>query len=422
MTKMRLTDYENNMRAGAFGEAPRLALEMLISLGDALCVERMVTVAQVQTDSGFYQGDAGLAFVEKLADMGAHVAVPTTINAATVDLERGREYGVPDALREKCKRLEWAHQKMGAIPTWTCAPYQDGLTPRFGDAIAASESNAIAYANSIVGARTNRVGDLMDICAAITGRFPEYGLYRPENRRARIRVRLNPFTEENLRSSLYYPLLGYHLGARLGTRIAVVEGIPKSIGVDRLKDLCAALASSGPVALIHLAGITPEAQTLEMCCEAATALDELTVSASDLKQTEEYLWTTSTDTLDWVAFGCPHFSLRECVRLHQLLNGRRISGNVAATVFTSRSILQWLENMGLADQLRSSGVSLFTDGCLLGYSQVGSGISVMMSNSAKAANYVYSQSGCQAAIGSITDCVESAVAGKIVKRSSPWMK
>jgi predicted aconitase len=335
---------------------------------------------------------------------------------------RGREYGVPDALREKCRRLERAHQKMGAVPTWTCAPYQDGLTPRFGDAIAASESNAIVFANSIIGARTNRVGDLMDICAAIAGRFPDYGLYRPENRRARIRVRLNAFSKESLRSSLYYPLLGYHLGARLGTRIAVVEGIPTSIGVDRLKDLCAALASSGPVALIHLAGITPEAQTLEMCCEAAKTLDEHTVSARDLAQTEDYLWTTSTDALDWVAFGCPHFSLRECVRLHQLLNGRRVSGNVDVTVFTSRSILQWLENMGLADQLRSSGVSFFTDGCLLGYPQDGSGINVMMSNSAKAANYVYSQSGCQAAIGSITDCVESAVAGNIVKRRSPWLK
>lgn len=419
---MHLTDYENNMRAGAFGEAPRLALEILISLGDALGVERMISIAQVQTDSGFYQGDAGLEFVERLVDMGAHVAVPTTINAAAVDLERGREYGVPDALREKCKRLEWAHQKMGAIPTWTCAPYQDGLAPRFGDAIAASESNAIVFANSIIGARTNRVGDLMDICAAIAGRFPDYGLYRPENRRARIRVRLDPFTKESLRSSLFYPLLGYHLGALLGTRIAVVEGIPTSIGVDRLKDLCAALASSGPVALIHLAGITPEAQTPEMCCEAATALDELTVSARDLAQAEDDLWTTSTDALDWVAFGCPHFSLRECVRLNQLLNGRRVSGNVAVTVFTSRSILQWLENMGLADQLRSSGVSLFTDGCLLGYPQDGSSINVMMSNSAKAANYVYSQSGCQAAIGSITDCVESAVAGNIVKRKTPWMK
>lgn len=422
MTRMHLTDYENNMRAGAMGEAPRLALEMLISLGDALGVKRMVSVAQVQTDSGFYQGDAGLEFVEKIADMGARVAVPTTINAAAVDLRRGHEYGVPNAVCEKCKRLEWAHQKMGAIPTWTCAPYQDGLTPRFGDAIAASESNAIAFANSIIGARTNRVGDLMDICAAITGRFPEYGLYLPENRRARICVRLNSFSEESLRSSLYYPLLGYHLGARLGTRIAAVEGLPTDIGVDRLKDLCAALASSGPVALIHLAGITPEAQTPEMYSEAPTTLEELTVSANDLVQAEEDLWTTSTDAVDWVAFGCPHFSLRECLRLHQQLDGRRVSGNVAVTVFTSRSILQWLENMGLADQLRSSGVSLFTDGCLLGYPQDGSGINVMISNSAKAANYVYSQSGCQAAIGSIADCVESAVAGNIVKRKSPWIK
>ncbi len=185
---MHLTDFEEAMRIGACGEAARLALEMLVSLGEAIGAERMTAVTQVQTDSGFYEGDAGLAFVEKLADMGARVMVPTTLNAAAIDLERGSEYDVPDALVEKSKRLECAHQKMGAIPTWTCAPYQDGLTPRFGEAIAASESNAITYANSILGVRTNRVGDLMDICAAITGRFPEYGLYQTKNRKARMRA------------------------------------------------------------------------------------------------------------------------------------------------------------------------------------------------------------------------------------------
>jgi predicted aconitase len=420
---MHLTDAEKEMRAGALGEAPRLCLEILLSLGEALGAQRMTPVAQVQTDSGFYQGDAGLEFVEKLADLDARVMVPTTMNAAAVDLERGHEYNVPDGLREKCRRLETAHQEMGAIPTWTCAPYQDGLTPRFGDAIAASESNAIAFANSVIGARTNRVGDLMDICAAITGRFPAYGLYRPQNRKARLRVRLSQLTAESQQSSLFYPILGYYLGARLGTRIAAVEGIiPASAGVDRLKDLCAALASSGPVALIHLIGVTPEAQTPEMCFGRTAKVEELVVSPRDLAEAENHLATTSTDELDWVAFGCPHFSLRECVRIGQLLNGRRVSGNVAVTVFTSRTIMGWIEQTGLASALRSCGVTFFTDGCLLGYPQKGSSVKAMMSNSAKAANYVYSQSGCQAAIGSIADCVESAVAGKIVKRKSPWAK
>jgi predicted aconitase len=382
----------------------------------------MATVTQVQTDTGFYEGDAALAFVEKLADMGARVMVPTTMNAAAIDLQRGREYDVTDALVEKSKRLECAHQKMGAIPTWTCAPYQDGLTPRFGDAIVTTESNAITYANSIIGARTNRVGDLMDICAAITGRFPAYGLYQTENRKARTRVRLDDFSGECLHASLFYPVLGYFLGSRLGTRIAAVEGIPADIGVDRLKDLCAALASSGPVALIHLTGVTPEAHTPRMCYEKGVTPDEIVVSPEALARAEDHLWTTSTDDLDWVAFGCPHFSLRECLRIGQLLNGRKVSGHVAVTVFTSRKILQWIESMGLAHALRSCGVRLFTDGCLLGYAQHGKRLRVMMSNSAKAANYAYSQSGCQAAIGSLADCVESAVAGKIIRRKSPWMK
>ena len=171
---MQLTDREKEMLDGKEGEAVRIAMSILTDIGDAIEAEEMVEIVHVHTDSGFYLGDAGLEFVEHLAELEGKVSVPTTINNTSYDLERGISYGVSQDLFDKIKRIEKAHLKMGAIPTWTCAPYQDGIVPRFGSQVAWSESNAIAFVNSVIGARTNRTGDLIDICSALTGRYPKF--------------------------------------------------------------------------------------------------------------------------------------------------------------------------------------------------------------------------------------------------------
>ena len=190
---MHLTDEEKGILEGKQGEAARIALSALVDLGELYGAEDLIPVSQAHIDATLYMVEAGLEFAEKIAEFGGEVAVPTSLNPSSIDLERWKAYRVPPEILPKHKRLEAAYLKMQATPTWTCAPYQNGIIPRFGEQIAWGESNAIAFANSIIGARTNRYADLMDICAAIIGKVPKFGLHLAENRRASILIRLEDF-------------------------------------------------------------------------------------------------------------------------------------------------------------------------------------------------------------------------------------
>jgi len=262
---MHLKDQEKKILDGKHGEAARIALSILVDLGELFGAEEMMEVSQVHIDSSIYIVDAGLEFAERFAELGAKVAVPTSLNPSAVDLERWKEYRVPPELLEKSRRMERAYLKMGTTPTWTCAPHQQGMIPRFGEQIAWGESNAIAFANSIIGARTNRYGDLMDVCASLVGRVPRCGLHLPINRRAEVLIRLTGITNEMLEDKAIYPFLGFLVGEMAGDRVVAIDGIPQNVGIDSLKGFSALAASSGAVGLFHLVGVTPETQTLEMC-------------------------------------------------------------------------------------------------------------------------------------------------------------
>ena len=419
---MQLTDKEKEMLDGKDGEAVRIAMSILSDIGDAVGAEEMVEIAHVHTDSGFYLGDAGLEFVEHLAELAGKVSVPTTLNNTSFDLERGLSYGVPQDLFAKLKRIENAHLKLGAIPTWTCAPYQDGIIPRFGSRVAWSESNAIAYVNSVIGARTNRTGDLIDICSALTGRYPKFGLYLDENRKAEILIDCENLSENILADSSFYPLIGYLAGHHAGNKVVAIDGIPKTVSVDNLKDLGAAAASSGSVALFHVVGVTPEAHTREMCLKEKHPRHSIAVTPEMVKAMEENLWTTAEERIDWVGFGCPHFSFSEFNALARLIEGHRVNKDVRVTVFTSRNIYGWVKRLGILDILNEAGIEVYTDGCLLLFPQSMGSAQTMMTNSAKAANYIYSQAGLKAAYGSIKDCVDSAIEGKVIRRGSAWLR
>lgn len=413
---MILTDVEKKMRDGDMGDAVAMAIAILIDLGQAIDAPRLIEISHVHTDSGFYLGDAGLEFVEHLASLNARVAVPTSMNNTSFDIEKGQSYGVSPELAAKIKRLEKAHLKIGAQPTWTCAPYQDGVLPQKGDRVAWSESNAIVFANSVLGARTNRTGDLVDICCALTGRVPESGLYLDENRKADIHIQLKGFKDDILLDPRLYPLLGYCVGNRCGNRVFAISGIPKQVTKDDLKGLGAATASSGATALFHVVGVTPEASTLEACINSNSGAEAMVLTPDDIQAAEELLLTATDDQLDWVGFGCPHFSLDEFTYLAKTLENQHIHQNVTCTVFTSRKTLKRAKQSGIVDKLTQAGIKIFVDGCLLLYPQQMKPPGTMMTNSAKAANYVFSQSGYKVVYGSIDECIQSAVAGKILPR------
>ena len=346
--------------------------------------------------------------------------MPTSLNASAIDHFRWREYRVPPELLDKCRRLENAYVAMGASPTWTCAPYQQGMIPRFGQQIAWGESNAIAFANSIIGARTNRYGDLMDICAGIVGRVPCFGLHLDENRKAELIISLEGFSQDALAADALYPLVGFLLGELAGDRVAALQGVPTDVKIDALKGLSAAAASSGAVGLFHVVGVTPEAQNLQMCLKGKKAKAKFVITPKMVREAEERLWTAKGDSVDMVAVGCPHFSFEEFIELAQLIEGRHVHDTVAFWAYTSRAIYGWLENCGLLKALTNAGVMVLTDGCPLQYPKKSWRFSSAFSNSVKFVNYCYSQTGLPVGYGSLADCVESAVRGKIFRGRSSW--
>ncbi|MDM8522026.1 aconitase X catalytic domain-containing protein [Desulfococcaceae bacterium HSG8] len=413
---MHLTDQEKEILDGKHGEAARISLSVLVDLGELFQAEAMTDISQVHIDTTIYMVDAGVEFAEHMAELGARFAVPASLNPSAIDLRRWREYRTPPDLLENSRRLEAAYLKMGATPTWTCAPYQQGMIPRFGEDIAWGESNAIAFANSIIGARTNRCADLMDICAAIVGKVPRFGLHLEENRKAEMLIQLEDITPEMLADKAVYPLLGFLTGEMAGDRIAALKGIPRNTDTDALKAFSAAAASSGAVGLFHLIGVTPEARTLEMCFQGETPGVVLEMTRKAVRYARERLSTAQGDAADVVVLGCPHFSFPELRYLARLMEGKSVHSNVVFWAFTSRAALGWARNSGILKALENSGVMLFTDGCPLQYPSEAWNFHTAMTDSAKFANYCYSQTGLEVTLGSIEECADTAVRGKICRR------
>ncbi|MGD9239248.1 MAG: aconitase X catalytic domain-containing protein [Desulfobacterales bacterium] len=419
---MRLTAKEKSILDGKQGEAARIALAVLVDLGELFGAKELMPVSQVHIDATLYMVDAGLEFTEKMTDLGGEVAVPTSLNPSSIDLQRWKAYRVPPEVLSKHKRMEKAYLKMRATPTWTCAPYQNGIIPRFGEQIAWGESNAIAFANSIIGARTNRYADLMDICAAIIGKVPKFGLHLTENRKADVLIRLKEITTPMFENDSIYPLLGYLLGEMAGDQVAAITGIPQNIKIESLKGFCAAAASSGAVGLFHMVGVTPEAQTLEMCLHGNKPKNVYDITPKLIAKAEDRLRTMQTDAVDLIVTGCPHYSPSEFIRLAQLTKGKKVHSSVVFWVFTNRSVYAWIKDNAILADLTAAGIMVFTDGCPLQYPKETWHFNAAMTDSAKFANYAFSQRGLDTAYASLDNCVETAVRGKICKRKSPWRK
>jgi predicted aconitase len=419
---MHLTDDDKRIRDGKQGEAARMALAILVDLGALFGAQEMMRVSQVHIDATLYMVDAGLEFAEKMVALGGRVAVPTSLNPSAIDLQRWEAYRVPAEILPKHTRLEAAYLQMGATPTWTCTPYQNGIVPRFGDQIAWGESNAIAYANSVIGARTNRYADLMDICAAIIGKAPKFGLHLAENRKATTLIRLKDFSAQMFADESIYPLLGYVFGEMAGDQVAAIEGIPSAVNIDSLKAFSAAAASSGAVGLFHAVGITPEAQTKKMCFHGKNPRNILEITPAMLRDAADRLQTVRGENIDLVVTGCPHYSPMEFSRLAKLIKGKKVNSSVVFWAFTNRSVYAWIENNGILKDLTDAGVMVFTDGCPLQYPKQSWQFTTTMTDSAKFANYCFSQRGLDAAVGGIEDCVQTAVRGKIYRRRPLWRR
>jgi predicted aconitase len=415
-----LSPRDQEMLDGVHGPAAKMAMSILVRMAEVSRAQELLDISAAHIDSTVYIGEAGLEFAERLASLGAKVAVPTSLNVSGVDEYHWREWAVPQDWAEKAQRQMAAYRSMGTIPTWTCAPYQTEMRPKFGQQIAWGESNAIVFANSVIGARTERYPDLFDICCAITGRAPAIGLHLTENRAGQILFRLVDVPLAVQESEEFYPTLGHILGKIAQDRIPVVDGLAAHPDEDQLKALGAASASSGAVALFHIVGLTPESPTLEAAFQGQNLFKTIDVTMESLRQARRELTHATSDKLDMVVLGSPHFSLAEFRRLAPLLEGRKKHPKVKFLVTSSRVMVAMAEQAGLLEPLRAFGGQLTVDTCILTTPMLPPEIQNLMTNSAKFAYYTPGLLDRQMAFGSLEDCVRSAVAGRVLRDESLW--
>lgn len=416
---LELTAEERTWTAGD-GVPPAVAMSARIvaETGRFLGAERLIPIASAHIDGCLYHGDSGTDFAEKLVEGRGYVRVPATLNVGALDLLHPKRVHGGQHHYEMALRMMRAYEALGCRPTWTCAPYQAGHRPKLGEHVAWGESNAVAFCNSVLGARTNRYGDFLDICAAICGRVPYAGLHLDANRRATIvldTAALSPALKE---TDAFYPVLGSLLGQEVGNAVAVIDGLPRGVSEDRLKALGAAAASTGAVGLFHVAGTTPEAPTLEAALGGAPPVNVIRVTPAMVRAARDSLSTVEAERIDAIAVGSPHFSEDEVAELERLRAGRRFA--IPFYVCTRRDVVSMLEREGRLTPLEEAGVVIVADTCVVVTPILPDGGGVLMTNSGKFAHYTPGNTGWQVVYGSLADCVASAFTGQVARDESLW--
>lgn len=410
------------MLAGDAGAATRTAMRLIVAMAEVSEAERLVEITSAHIDGCLYHGSAGLDFAERLAVAGGAVRVPTTLNVSSLDLLHPALVRLDAETRDRARRLMDAYVAMGCQQTWTCAPYQLPGRPGLGEHVAWAESNAIVFANSVLGARTGRYGDFFDICAALTGRVPYAGLHRPERRLARIVFEVPALPGEAYAQDELYAVLGHLIGRRAGSLVPAVTGLPSSLTEDQLKALGAAAASSGAVALCHVVGVTPEAPTLDAALGGGQPERTEQLTPAAIRAAWRELSTAGDGgALSAVSLGTPHFSISEFERLTPLLAGSSIHPGVTLFVSTGRQTLPELERRGWLEIYRRPGVQLVTDTCTYITPIIEGAAGVVMTNSAKFAWYAPANIGADVAFGSLEDCLRSAAEGRVVRELPTWL-
>jgi predicted aconitase len=414
MQTLDLAEFERSVPSDPAGRGRALAMKVMAAYAGAVGASHLIPITRAHVDGCLYQGESGIDFALMLATDGAQVAVPTTLNVGLVDLlhpELNR--GDRDRI-ERGRALMRIYERLGCTPTWTCAPYQLADRPRFGEQVGWAESNAIVFINSVVGARTERYGDFIDICAAMLGVVPDHGLHRTANRRARVVFDASGLAPAWQASELFWPLLGTLVGTAAGRRVPVVTGVAGPVSEDSLKAFGAAAATTGSVALFHVAGVTPEAASLDDALQGEAPEEVVQVSPAMLRAARSELGTAGGGELAAVSIGTPHLSITEFEALVRLVGGRRCAPDVEFYVSTGRDVLAEVDRRGWLDPLHDFGAQVVVDTCTyltpVLRRQRGD---VVMTNSAKWAYYAPGNLGYKVVFASLGDCVSSAEAGRV---------
>jgi predicted aconitase len=416
---MELTDEERAMLNGTLGEGVRKAMEIVVALGTIYGADDLVPISHVQVSGVSYKnlGNAGLEFLREWAAQGARVRIPTTLNPAGMDLQHWRELGFPPDFAAQQQAVLDAFTAMGIETTCTCTPYLVGYAPKLGDHIAWGESSAVAYANSVIGARTNREGGPGALAAAIVGRTARYGLHLDENRIAQFLIDVRC----PVRSESDWGALGYIVGKRVANGVPYLRGLDAATcDVTNLKALGAAMAASGAVALYHIEDVTPEVANSKSQTLAPALRSGASAGVSNLKGEsiiksldEGYAALNApqqTNSIDLVWIGCPHASLDEIELIADKLDGQRVRS--ALWITAAHQVRDEAKSRGLLARIEATGGRIVSDTCLVVAPVEALGFRTMATNSGKGAFYGPSHAHVAVRFGSLDQCLEAALSGE----------
>ncbi|MFN3508093.1 MAG: aconitase X [Allorhizobium sp.] len=414
-----LTDQDQAILAGERGEAAAVAMRIVLRMAALEGATELIDITRAHIDGCIYTGPGGLAFAEKLRDLGGRVVVPTTLNAISVDHRRWQVQGVAEALGRPAAAVADAYVAMGAQPTFTCAPYLLDDRPARDEQIVWAESNAVVYANSVLGARTMKYPDYLDIAIALTGRAPKAGCHLPEERAPQVRVTVPPLegTDDSL-----WPLLGYLIGTVSPDAIPLVEGVSEHRpDTDALKAFGAAFATTSAAPMFHIARVTPDA--LEPNSFADLDIPTIALTHQDLLRAWRELNGADVGPVQLVSLGNPHFSATELAALAALCRGRTRHANVPLVVTCGRAEMAKAEASGALADLTTFGVTLVNDTCWCMVTEpiIPVDARTIMTNSGKYAHYGPGLTGRTMRFGSLAACVDAAVTGEDRGDLPPWL-
>jgi len=410
---LELNELEKRMKAGEMGKAKQVCLRVQLKLGEAFGASRFVPISRAHL-SGYnrFSGGAKIDFAKKIVGLGGNLEVPTTTNPTGRDISRWREFRVPEAFSKRCSELEEAYLELGAIPTWTCTPYSYSGIPVKGEQVAFAESNAIAFVNSVIGAKTERYGDLFEVCSAITGRVPYFGMHLEVNRTPGVLIKVKDIYPYSFSDNILFCLLGYEVGKICGSEIPLIEGIKSGVMREQLKNFSAAVAASGGVGLYHIKGVTPDIKSKELTRNYRDSGKVYSITGKDLQKRHMELKSVESGKLDLVLLGCPHFSSSEFMRLNELIYNREISPGVEFWVQTNREEYYLIKEMGILSRLLSAGIKISTDTCMFNWPMDNWDFERVVTDSAKFAHYAPNELGVRTSLLDLESCVQAAVTGR----------
>ena len=412
---MNLTDREKKMADGVWGTGPQSAMRLLVTLGEIYGAQRMIPVSSCHVGGRSYliSGEENIEWMTDLLNGGAYFQVFTSTNPCSVDFEQWKEMGLPENLVFNQRRTDEPYRKMGAVPLGSCLPYQLGNLPLPGTHFAWGGSAGATFVNSVFGARGNREGSPSVVAAAIAGVTPEFGLHLKENRYGKVLVDLSGLDHSSLTLS-DYSAIGSYVGRILVDKTPVVVGLPETLSPDQIRFLISPMPTAGAISLCHLAGITPEAPTVDAALGGEKPEEKIAVGLKELRTSFAKLTTTQKEDVDLVCFGCPHCSIPQIKEIASLLEGKKVHENTRLWVGTSSHLKNIAQRMGFLEIIEQAGGLVTTDLCVAPGApfHLVKGVKTVAINSARGAYFIPGACHLDVIFGDTKDCLQAAISGK----------